>query len=616
MSSEREDEQQQQQREDKREFPERTLWMGDLALEWREEEIVGMFKDSVVKVSRPFDQRADRPALYAFIVFETEELARQAYDELNGQALPEPYRGRFRLNPRWVARARKRRRSSSPPARRTSGSSPRRRDPPNGGGAPRRFHRLTLWPGPRAGEVPPGVAVGKILDDFSRRWLSEPDDEAWARALEESRIVGAMVDGELRSPQDPVDESWERVMPVLSRSLEGYEMLRRSLVFLLALAVSIELPEARFRVAHECPDGSLLCDIEYKDPQRLAASVRQLVDLDVSFVARAKKTTRAKVRVGEDVRTFETSNRGLLLDSARGLRGFDFALESAAPYLKLSMRSSKPRTRSSSGIALCAGLEPVSFDVPYDPGTVEAMDAHTQRHGLDRVDAINALLAEDPDLLYQRIRVVEACFALQIDNLAVTCAGKSVVLAGLRGSACGAIAKRLALALAARGDRPREVLADPGTIRATGIYYRVDPELLRQPNRELLCVWCDPLDQPNLDDLARVSSRDIRDSRVLAASCYAGKQPAADVLARDLLLLRKPPPPCDIVFSTSLPYDLHVLKPFITPHLRNLKPEVPEYFRATQLLATLDQFEPILLENLPPTSILKSILTDHADDLL
>mmetsp|Transcript_10791 Transcript_10791/g.43671 ORF Transcript_10791/g.43671 Transcript_10791/m.43671 type:complete len:1108 (-) Transcript_10791:260-3583(-) len=84
---------------------ERTLWMGDVQPEWTDDVVLGFFGELGVKsISRPWDQRADRPAMYAFVAFETEEDAQRAAD-LDGRAIPGMGRHRrFRLNPRWLTR--------------------------------------------------------------------------------------------------------------------------------------------------------------------------------------------------------------------------------------------------------------------------------------------------------------------------------------------------------------------------------------------------------------------------------------------------------------------------------------------------------------------------------
>ncbi|KAH8063499.1 hypothetical protein JL722_2673 [Aureococcus anophagefferens] len=72
-----------------REDPEKTLWMGDLAFEWDEAFIADLFEGfGAVTAYRPYDPRADRPTLYAFVTFESEAEATRAFEELNGATIP------------------------------------------------------------------------------------------------------------------------------------------------------------------------------------------------------------------------------------------------------------------------------------------------------------------------------------------------------------------------------------------------------------------------------------------------------------------------------------------------------------------------------------------------
>ncbi|KAH8091457.1 hypothetical protein JL720_5761 [Aureococcus anophagefferens] len=189
-----------------REDPEKTLWMGDLAFEWDEAFIADLFEGfGAVTAYRPYDPRADRPTLYAFVTFESEAEATRAFEELNGatiltRAPPEPER-RPALAPAATtsapSRADRRDRGPGDPGRGDPArdrDEPRRERPANGRPRPDQeegeaYARLALWPGGRDGEVPPGVPVGKVLGDFTARFVAErprqaesPEDTCWRRA--------------------------------------------------------------------------------------------------------------------------------------------------------------------------------------------------------------------------------------------------------------------------------------------------------------------------------------------------------------------------------------------------------------------------------------------------
>ncbi|KAH8044021.1 RNA binding-protein [Aureococcus anophagefferens] len=307
-----------------REDPEKTLWMGDLAFEWDEAFIADLFEGfGAVTAYRPYDPRADRPTLYAFVTFESEAEATRAFEELNGATIPDTRR-RFRLNPRskrperpggadgaeaapgrspggydrrsppggrWRPGSRTPSRSPAPAAlaarrdERPERSRPRDRgpgDPPRrpgprprraaaraagqraaaaGPGGGRGLVRLALAGG-RDGEVPPGVPVGKVLGDFTARFVAErprqaesPEDTCWRRALElgGNGVVAALVDGVLVAASERVQHHHATLVPVLARSPFGFAVLRRTLAFVMQLSASIETPRLRLAVAGLAP---------------------------------------------------------------------------------------------------------------------------------------------------------------------------------------------------------------------------------------------------------------------------------------------------------------------------------------------------------------------------
>jgi len=141
-----------------REDPEKTLWMGDLAFEWDEAFIADLFEGfGNVTAYRPYDPRADRPTLYAFVTFESEAEATRAFEELNGATIPDTRR-RFRLNPRSKRPER--------PSERMARKRPRSRSP---GGYDRRS--------PPGGRWRPGSRTPSRSPSAGRRWRPGRDDE-------------------------------------------------------------------------------------------------------------------------------------------------------------------------------------------------------------------------------------------------------------------------------------------------------------------------------------------------------------------------------------------------------------------------------------------------------
>lgn len=605
------------------EDPERTLWMGDLDPNWTEDFIVDLFDRSTygrVTIYRPFDTRANRPALYGFVKFEVDEQARDAYETLNGQPIPGERGARYRLNPRWHARPSrplppiKRRRSYTPPPDVDRGRRRRREEPENGGHT---FHRLTLWPGRRPGEVPVGTAVGRVLDDYLSRWEDEDDEgKAWRRAYDDAKgdITAAVVDGQILARSEQVDESWRRVMPVLSTSYEGYDVLLRSLLFVAALAVSIELPGRELHVL-AADDVTVLVQVSGSiEAVRLESSIRQLVDLDVRLDALRVAceaypqlgnargdhdclVTRARVRVGEEVHVFAAPRPWPLVESARSLRRFGFRLEALEDAFMVVTSQRRPQLDDCTPAEACAlAQSPPDEDEACSKLFAEChlkQRRMSLRHGLDMASALN-------EASRARLQAADAAFDLLIHRLADDVKGKTIVLTGPTGSAVAVVAHRLAAVLQVMGEAPADVGPAPRQLRPKGLYYA------DKPVGDACVVRCEPLHGPNVANLLPLSSRDLRDLRCLAAA-----PPSADPATLFNDNLRRPyRGPADFVFSSTVPYETNALKPFVQPRLAQIPTSSPAYFRARQLLTTLDHFLTILPAQLPDTSILKTPLSD------
>jgi uridine kinase len=64
----------------------------------------------------------------------------------------------------------------------------------------------------------------------------------------------------------------------------------------------------------------------------------------------------------------------------------------------------------------------------------------------------------------------------------------------------------------------------------------------------------------------------------------------------------------DVMFNSSLVYELAVLKPYIEPLRAEIKPDVREYVEATALLKFLSYFRPAEGNFVPPNSILREFI--------
>ncbi|MEG1672827.1 MAG: nucleoside kinase [Alistipes sp.] len=64
----------------------------------------------------------------------------------------------------------------------------------------------------------------------------------------------------------------------------------------------------------------------------------------------------------------------------------------------------------------------------------------------------------------------------------------------------------------------------------------------------------------------------------------------------------------DVMFNSSLFYEISVLRHFAEPILRTVPDTVPEYDEARRMLKFLDNFSPIAPDEIPPTSILREFI--------
>ncbi|KAH8052881.1 hypothetical protein JL720_14815 [Aureococcus anophagefferens] len=371
-----------------REDPEKTLWMGDLAFEWDEAFIADLFEGfGAVTAYRPYDPRADRPTLYAFVTFESEAEATRAFEELNGATI--------RTRAPRPSRADRRDRGPGDPGRGDPArdrDEPRRERPANGRPRPDQeegeaYAALALLAA-ATGEVPPGVPVGKVLGDFTARFVAErprqaesPEDTCWRRALElgGNGVVAALVDGVLVAASERVQHHHATLVPVLARSPFGFAVLRRTLAFVMQLSASIETPRLRLAaprgfLATVDGDDDVRVDADYC--ARLDASVRQLVDLDAVIAAgRALRRAAAALAARRSRRSRpRTSPRRTATSPSAGAEG---EAEGAASLARGSWTSNGADDGAADGAAA-------------PPATLLAAGDRAAVHGLDCAGTLNA----------------------------------------------------------------------------------------------------------------------------------------------------------------------------------------------------------------------------------
>ena len=117
--------------------------------------------------------------------------------------------------------------------------------------------------------------------------------EHYIRAAEADRpsrypVVAALIDDELRELTYRIERDVE-VTPLGMDDQDGSRIYRRSLTFLLVVAVQALFPEARLNVDHSVTFGGYYCQVEGRDPftsaelAQIEARMREIVAADVAL---------------------------------------------------------------------------------------------------------------------------------------------------------------------------------------------------------------------------------------------------------------------------------------------------------------------------------------------
>lgn len=118
-----------------------------------------------------------------------------------------------------------------------------------------------------------------------------------------------------------------------------------------------------------------------------------------------------------------------------------------------------------------------------------------------------------------------------------------------------------------------------------------------------------------MDNVSRIATTDNRLLRRLTRDYTARGNNALSTLARWASVRRGEErhifpyqENADVMFNSSLFYEISVLRPFAEPILREVPDTVPEYDEARRMLHFLDNFIPIDAAEIPPTSLLREFI--------
>ncbi|HVS51120.1 MAG TPA: nucleoside kinase [Opitutaceae bacterium] len=128
-------------------------------------------------------------------------------------------------------------------------------------------------------------------------------------------------------------------------------------------------------------------------------------------------------------------------------------------------------------------------------------------------------------------------------------------------------------------------------------------------------VYASALTQLNLDRHNRIATTDTRLLRRIVRDARDRGYTAAQTIARwesvrrgEKLHIFPHQENADAMFNSALVYELSVLRPFAEPLLRQVEHGTPEFVEAARLLAFLQWFTPLSVDDIPENSILREFV--------
>ena len=139
------------------------------------------------------------------------------------------------------------------------------------------------------------------------------------------------------------------------------------------------------------------------------------------------------------------------------------------------------------------------------------------------------------------------------------------------------------------------------------------------PNSAKFRVYASCLTSVSMDNTSRIHTTDNRLLRRMIRDNATRGTSAADTIARWPSVRRGEErnifpyqEEADVMFNSSLFYEIAVLKPYAEPLLRAIPNTRPEYATAQGLLKFLDNFNPLITDEIPPTSVLREFVGGSA----
>lgn len=150
----------------------------------------------------------------------------------------------------------------------------------------------------------------------------------------------------------------------------------------------------------------------------------------------------------------------------------------------------------------------------------------------------------------------------------------------------------------------------------------LNPKLTKKiDNKYLFKIYISALTSVSLDNLSRIATTDNRLLRRATRDYSTRGASAIDTLSRWESVRRGEDQyifpfqeNADVMFNSSLFYEICVIRPFIEPILKEVPDTVPEYGEAKRLLKFLENFNTIPADEIPPTSLLREFIGGSSFD--
>jgi len=158
-------------------------------------------------------------------------------------------------------------------------------------------------------------------------------------------------------------------------------------------------------------------------------------------------------------------------------------------------------------------------------------------------------------------------------------------------------------------------LPENGVLIMEGIHGLNDALTPLVPANAKFKIFVAPLTQTKIDELnfaphtiARLFRRIIRDHRTRGWSCRDTLAHWSSVTRGEEKHIFPFLSRADYVFNTALELEASIMKPTLVPLLRTVRPGLPEYGLARDLLHILDAFAPVPSDSVPPDSLLREFI--------